>query len=294
LDAAVVRVIDSDLGVLFAGTLLLAIQPLLGAARWYLILSRLSTTLPFRSIVRWTYIGTFFSQLLPATVGGDALRVWLASRGGGRLSTSISSVLLDRVSMLFSLVVMIVLSLPWIGALVSADQNLYLAGALLCPFAFGIAVLLAGNAAPKWIKKSRVGHWIGAVAKDTRMLFLDPKSSFTIITFSIVSHANVMASICLFAFAFGANSHFLDTMTLLPLVLLASTVPVSIGGWGTRELAMVTALGTIGIGAETAILSSFWLGLASVIIALPGAFFSTFRSVRRSTTGQSHQLRDDE
>jgi hypothetical protein len=47
-------------------------------------------------------------------------------------------------------------------------------------------------------------------------------------------------------------------------------LPISIGGWGVREGAMVVALHGFGISAEDALLPSVLFGLCAVAATLPG------------------------
>src|SRR5262249_16936727 len=56
-------------------------------------------------------------------------------------------------------------------------------------------------------------------------------------------------------------------------VLLRSMLPISIGGWGVREGAMVVALRGFGIPTEEALLTSILFGLCAVTATLPGAIF---------------------
>ena len=56
----------------------------------------------------------------------------------------------------------------------------------------------------------------------------------------------------------------------MPLVLLISTIPVSIAGWGVREAAMVTAFSTVGIEATDSLLVSIAFGLSLTVMSLPG------------------------
>jgi glycosyltransferase 2 family protein len=48
-------------------------------------------------------------------------------------------------------------------------------------------------------------------------------------------------------------------------------VPISVGGWGLRELAVVSLLGAHGLAPEPALLFSVCFGLVCVLGALPGA-----------------------
>jgi Lysylphosphatidylglycerol synthase TM region len=64
----------------------------------------------------------------------------------------------------------------------------------------------------------------------------------------------------------------------LPLVVVLWTVmigvvliPISIGGWGLREVAVISVLATYGVAPERALLFSVCFGLALALGSLPGA-----------------------
>jgi uncharacterized membrane protein YbhN (UPF0104 family) len=58
-----------------------------------------------------------------------------------------------------------------------------------------------------------------------------------------------------------------------PVLLLAHTLPISIGGWGVREAAAVALLGMTGVDATSALLVSIMFGVLLVLATLPGALF---------------------
>lgn len=266
----------SNSGMLLLGTCVLAIQPLLGAVRWHIILRRLGVVLPGGDVTRWTYAGVFFSQVLPATVGGDGLRIWLATRSKAPLATVVNSVILDRVAMVLSLVVLVVASAPWFESLLSPNQLWLLAGVLVAGTVAGLLFVLLADTLPASLLQWRLGRWVASLSRDTRLLLLNPRAGTSIFVLSLASVANIMVSLCIFCLAFGAQAPWYHILMLLPPVIAASTLPISIGGWGTREVAMTAALATVGGSAETAVLASVWLGLVSIVTALPGAFFHFF------------------
>src|SRR4029077_21281375 len=47
---------------------------------------------------------------------------------------------------------------------------------------------------------------------------------------------------------------FVDFLVLIPPVVLLAALPISIGGWGVRENAMIIALAPIGVAAGSALL----------------------------------------
>jgi uncharacterized membrane protein YbhN (UPF0104 family) len=82
----------------------------------------------------------------------------------------------------------------------------------------------------------------------------------------------------------GLTMAFDQWFIVVPTVLLISMLPISIGGWGVREGAMVVALRGFGIPTEEALLPSILFGLCAVTATLPGAIF--WISTRRPSTGR--------
>ncbi len=58
------------------------------------------------------------------------------------------------------------------------------------------------------------------------------------------------------------------------IISLAASMPISVGGWGVREVAAVYVLGTLGISAADAMTMSIMVGLCSTLIILaPTPFY---------------------
>jgi len=69
---------------------------------------------------------------------------------------------------------------------------------------------------------------------------------------------------------------FLDCFFLVPPVILAMTLPISIAGWGVREGAMIVTLGLVGVPQESALVLSILFGLGTMIAAFPGGIIWLF------------------
>ena len=57
---------------------------------------------------------------------------------------------------------------------------------------------------------------------------------------------------------------------ILPPVTLIQLLPVSLAGWGVRELALVVVLSSFGVSAEIALTISLLFGLLLIVTGLPG------------------------
>jgi uncharacterized membrane protein YbhN (UPF0104 family) len=70
--------------------------------------------------------------------------------------------------------------------------------------------------------------------------------------------------------ALGLPMSFVQITVIILLVFLVTIIPISIGGWGVRETAMVAPLGQVGVANADALLCSVLFGLAQVLASLPG------------------------
>jgi uncharacterized membrane protein YbhN (UPF0104 family) len=58
---------------------------------------------------------------------------------------------------------------------------------------------------------------------------------------------------------------------VMSLVTLVVILPISIAGWGVREVSFVALLGLLGVEREAALLLSVEVGLLTMLVSLPGA-----------------------
>ena len=76
-----------------------------------------------------------------------------------------------------------------------------------------------------------------------------------------------------------------DAAVLFTVMIGVALVPISISGWGLRELAVISLLGNHGMRAGKGVIFSVCFGLALAVGSLPGAFawlFYSFAPSRRS------------
>jgi len=64
-----------------------------------------------------------------------------------------------------------------------------------------------------------------------------------------------------------------DCLVLVPPIILAATLPISISGWGVRENMTVVLFAGIGVAHEQSAAMSLLFGLISLLVSLPGGLF---------------------
>ena len=267
---------------LLAAFLLQVVQVCICAVRWQLVLRAIGAWLPFLKACELFCIGNFFGQVLPGAVGGDAVRMWKTRRAGLSLSASVNSVMLERIATVFGLVVLVAALEPLLLDRVNDASGVWLFPLLTAGAAAGIGVLMVLDKLPS----SGIGHWrlvrgFVQLAGDTRRLFLRPVNALPTLVVAILGHINLAMVVWVLGRGLAAGISLEDCVVLVPPVILVATLPISIAGWGAREVAMVTMLGFVGVAPATAAAISVLFGLVSLLIALPGGVFWLFSKERQ-------------
>jgi hypothetical protein len=84
---------------------------------------------------------------------------------------------------------------------------------------------------------------------------------------------------------------FTPSLVFMPLIVLLTILPISIAGWGVREVSMVMQLEQVGVSCTDAVALSVAFGLALLVTCLPGGVLWTFDSQLKHHTGNSSNER---
>ena len=254
-------------------TLLVMLQiPLLGA-RWCNVVEALAVRnaqMSSITMIVLTAIGVFFAQVLPSLTG-EGVRAWLLVRLGCDWRNALTSVVIDRGIGLGLLVVMgfFILLLPssltalggYRDLVVLAYGALILVGGLGLVFVPTIVLPLA-----RW----RYSRWFGTLAINIRRVLLGPRGPIILVIAGLI-HVLTVIVVWSLGRAQGLAFPFSDAAVLLLVLVGVTLVPISIGGWGLRELAVVALLGNHGVPPDKALLFSVCFGLTLAVGSLPGA-----------------------
>jgi uncharacterized protein (TIRG00374 family) len=219
-----------------------------------------------------TAIGIFFGQILPYAAG-DAVRAAMLMRLGRDWRQAAVSVVLDRgigvvVLAAFGFVILLFPSaLTALGGY--RDVALEVFGFLLAAFIIG---LLAAPRIATFLSRWALSAWIGKLTLATHNVLLRSRARASIVLFSAAIHVLTILSVWCTGLALGLPFSLLDSAVLFTLMVGATLIPVSFGGWGVREAAVVAVLTSQGIPAEQALFFSVCFGVILLLGSTPGAF----------------------
>lgn len=273
----------------FLGPVALVLSLLLGAWRWSVLLHVHHPHIPLRDVIVWLWIGEFFAAFTPGGGGGEVARAYYIFRNTeeGRIA-ALSTVVLDRAIGLYSLLFMgsVSFAVLQIGGK-EGGQYLDLVGIAVISLMVGISVFflafyfgpvreLSLKFVPRRFKRSIASMYDAYLGRK--------KALAQCFLLSIVSQVFLLGAFFLAGAHLGTPPEFLAVFLVVPLVLLANTLPVSPGGVGIGEAAASILFMQFGMpsGAGIMLIVRLWL----MIIQLPGGvlFFIHGGRSRKSRT----------
>jgi glycosyltransferase 2 family protein len=233
---------------------------LLQALRWRIVLKRQGWGLPLRLTVSLTMLGQFFEQLLPSTIGSDIVRVWGVRRDGASLSIAANAAIVDRMVALLALMLMGMTGLPFLFDVDSGGTASWSVLSVSIAGAIGFIGITFVWASP--LSKIRWLPIRGIVVLSSGIwnLVTDKKALSVTVALSLVTHAGIILTAFFIGNSMGLAAGLAGYLAVMPSVILISSLPISVAGWGVRESATAVGLGLLGVPVEKAVAISIILG----------------------------------
>src|SRR5262245_36885619 len=258
-------------GWMVLALLLLMAQLAFLAARWQKIATACGASLVYGPALQLSFIGAFFNQVLPSTVGGDGARIWLLARKGAGWARATYSVLIDRIVGVLVLALIVIVCLPWSIKLID-DQ---IARTVLLVIGFGAVgggaiFLLIGTRFWRWLDRWPPTRHLSVASRIAATLCRSPSSIGYVIACSITIQLITIVSPWCCIMAIAAPVSLAQVLILFPPVLLVSSIPISIAGWGVRESSMIAAFAFAGLAEGDGLTLSILFGAATFVVGLIG------------------------
>ncbi|MDR1967537.1 MAG: flippase-like domain-containing protein, partial [Burkholderiaceae bacterium] len=273
---------------LLAGLLAAMASNMVSALRWQALARWLGTDMRARDACRWYFQAIGLNALLPgAVVGGDVYRAVMLRRAGQDTLASSWSVLLDRISGVWMLCAT--------GGLGAAACAPALGAALRVPPTALAALALAGTSAWlawPWCLPALLRRWGGGWLAPLQAAAMRPGFAAQLgwqMLASVAVQGLSAAALAAAGLALGIRQPLEVWAFAIAPVFLMAALPVSVGGWGTREAAAVAALAPFGVAAPAAVGTAMIYGLYGIAQGALGALAFGLPP-RTSSTTDSERL----
>jgi uncharacterized membrane protein YbhN (UPF0104 family) len=261
---------DGHWGWFAAGLALMGVAVVLGGLRWWLLLEGAQIEVSALHAVRAFGASLALNVLLPTAVAGDAVRTWVVGRQTGRLLGAAAATVVDKVTALTCL-----FGLGWAAYVLdrgAVPHSLvvvfaWVTAGLLA--AFAVAALAAAGVRPIL---HRLPDRLAAMARESWRLFRiwagSGKLIASLVGLGVAYQVLAVIVFILVGRTLGLELSFALAAVSTSIVLVATLIPVSVGGLGIREGGFVLLLGEAGIDAADATLVSL---LSAAAVLLSGA-----------------------
>lgn len=230
-------------------------------------------------------ISNFFAQVVPS-IAADAVRSLMLADLRSSWRRALISVAIDRAVGVVALAAVGIASLLLpsafgsFGGYRTAAVEVF---AAILAATFG--GLLLGPYAASMLERWDHTRWAGRLAAAAHSVLLSFPAGAVILGLALCVHVLTIVAIWLLGFALDLPLAPADAAVLFTVILGAALVPVSIGGWGVRELALTALLERYNIPFEKSLVFSVSFGLVVLVAALPGAIVWAFYSPQRLPGG---------
>ncbi|OHX64946.1 lysylphosphatidylglycerol synthase transmembrane domain-containing protein [Flammeovirga pacifica] len=225
--------------------------------RWKVLTNTLNIKADFKNLYVYYLKGSFFNIFLPGAIGGDIIRTReLITKYQANTKTATIITVVERVAGLYTLGILGSLGIIFIELPTGLNFK-----TVLPAYVWYTLPTLAFACIPvvKWIinKKVNIGY---KTILPTLILSLLGQMGDILIAFS-------------FVLFFDLPIGFEQFLVIMPVVYIATVLPISLGGLGVREGTVVGILAFYGVDTSLAIMISFLMYFVKVLLAFVGWLF---------------------
>ena len=236
-------------------------------------------------------ITIFFGQIVPNLMG-DAIRAWFLVRLGRNWRQGLESVIIDRGVGIAAMLIIGSVTLLFPSALSGLGGYRF---EVLATFALLLIAGFAGLALVPYyaplLGRFSATRWIAGFVSSSHRVLIASSAAPSIFVIALFVHLLTIMSIWSLGQAFMLNLSTIDSAVLFTLIVGIGIAPITIGGWGLREVAVTAFLNAQGIPSQEALLFSVCFGLVLVVASLPGAIaLLVFSPEGRSRQHDAYEL----
>ena len=259
------------------------------AYRWGTILAAKGVRFKTSRLFPYYLIGVFFTSFVPGGgVSGDIARLIYVDREVRDKALVLSTLVYERLIGVFTLLLIGLIATLMTRAYGQADPRIYVSEAVLAIAFAAILILMSGYVSARLARMIRfIGQRIRAVkvaeaAARTLEAVTELRRDWALLmkTAAISVVIRIVWSLGCFvvASAMGLPLDLLTVFAFISLIDLVRLMPISVGGLGVREWAVVVLFATVGINREQALTFSLLAFAPIYLNAIAGGVAYVFRA----------------
>jgi len=257
------KLLSIDVGFLFLALGIFVLQFFLSCARWMVILDRQSSAITPRTALSIFGVGTLANLFLVTSLAGISVRAALLLRAGSSVPGALASLTAERIAATAGLglcgVAGMVFALPQLKQLAGEWFEPQTASLILLMVALAAIALLLVMGRVRRTREFMKTVWAAFATPGQAIQMVGASAAIVLLGF---------AGMAALAQGMDLTIDVMFFLAVMPAVALISALPISIGGWGVREGAMVAGLSIYAVPPDAAVALSISYGLGGLLVAL--------------------------
>jgi uncharacterized protein (TIRG00374 family) len=255
------------------------------AWRWQALLASKGIHEPIGWLTKLYFVGYAASQVLPTSIGGDAVRIAAHARKRPDVKgEAAAAVLMERVLGSSGTVVLVA-----VGLVVAVGRYSHIAVLVWLEAAFALAlvallVLLFSRRANAWLQARgstrRLARAFQSVWLALHGYREKPGVLGAVLGATVLLQAARIMSLWFTGEAVGLDLSPLVYVIMGPLLFLVMMVPFTINGLGVREAFFIAFLGRFDVTADAAFATGFLFYAVTIATSIPGGLILLWDSLR--------------
>lgn len=248
-----IRTVDISYLILYTAVVLLGM--VICAYKWKILANYKNIKLNFSDFFKFYLAGTFINNFMPSFVGGDTFKAYEIGKPQGKYIEAASSVMMDRITGLFGATILVIIfSLINLKNVIS-NTTLFTVNLLVLLFFLADIFIAKIRKRPFWgrLRKFFPDKFVdfmvdlGSYNNDSQVI---QKSIWLAFAFDFVGIA--LANYILFL-ALGIQIGIISYLSVIFLISIIASVPISINNIGIKEWAYITFFGVFGLSASSVV-----------------------------------------
>ncbi len=268
--------------------LLFVLSNCIGAAQWHLLLRAQDLAVSPRQSVLLYHVGIFFNNVLLGNIGGDAVRIYDVRRLTGHGTAGAAATLMDRFVGLLSTCTLALAAYPFVAG---SDRTWVVP--VLAPVWGGLVAALAVGLSPRLgdlletvAQRALPARLAGFLSRLQRLVAVYRQRPGLLAGVLGISLAVQFCRILVYyaaGLAVGMDPGVTYFVCFQPVAAIVAALPVSVGGLGVREGALVGLFAGVGVGRNASLAMSLLGFVAGIAASLLGGIAFV---LRRTETDQ--------
>lgn len=263
--------IAAEPGWLILAGIFVVFSMVVSVEKWSRVLISQGIKLSWYQLWKVYWVGIFFNNFLPSSIGGDGIRICLVGRSIANMAGAASTVVIERLLATIGLALTGLLA----GLIAGSSRQVDWIFILLIIVSIGLLLFLILGRVPARLdkKNGKISGFVCGFLTHGQALRGQGKMIIKVGFLSVLFQLTVVAvNYAIFRSLHVDTLGWWDLVYIIPAISAIAMIPIGINGYGIREGAYVLLLATYGVAGSAALAASLLFAVLVSFCSLYGGF----------------------